>query len=152
MKKILSFVSTNEDKTKKFAEIFAREILKFKTKRAIAVGLEGELGAGKTVFAKGFARGLGLKEEMKSPTFILMRVYRSPTSQGGRTSWRIFFHIDAWRDRIDFREFLKDPRNILLVEWSDKVKKFLPRDYFLFRFRSPTSRGSRTSREITLWR
>ena len=144
MKKILSFVSTNEDKTKKFAEIFAREILKFKTKRAIAVGLEGELGAGKTVFAKGFARGLGLKEEMKSPTFILMRIFKIKNKK--------FFHIDAWRDRIDFRAFLKDPRNILLVEWSDKVKKFLPRDYFLFRFRSPTSRGSRTSREITLWR
>ena len=144
MKKILSFVSTSEDKTKKFAEIFAREILKFKTKRAIAVGLEGELGAGKTVFAKGFARGLGLKEEMKSPTFILMRIFKIKNKK--------FFHIDAWRDRIDFREFLKDPRNILLVEWSDKVKKFLPRDYFLFRFRSPTSPGSRTSREITLWR
>ena len=144
MKKILSFVSTSEDKTKKFAEIFAREILKFKTKRAIAVGLEGELGAGKTVFAKGFARGLGLKEEMKSPTFILMRIFKIKNKK--------FFHINAWRDRIDFRAFLKDPRNILLVEWSDKVKKFLPRDYFLFRFRSPTSPGSRTSREITLWR
>src|SRR3989344_4507236 len=80
---------------------------------------------------------------MTSPTFILMRIFKIKNKK--------FFHIDAWRDRIDFRAFLKDPRNILLVEWSDKVKKFLPRDYFLFRFRSPTSPGSRTSREITLW-
>ena len=144
MKKILSFVSTNEDKTKKFAEIFAKEISKFQNQRALVVGLEGKLGSGKTIFAKGFAKGLGIKEEMKSPSFILMRVFKIKN--------KTFFHIDAWRDRIDFSEFLKEPRNILLVEWSDKVKKFLPRDYFLFRFRSPTSRGSRTSREITLWR
>jgi|SRR3989338_2066373 len=144
MKKLLWATTKNEGETRKFAELFSRELLKLKTKKALVVGLEGELGAGKTVFAKGFAKGLGIKEEMKSPSFILMRVFK--------LRHKTFFHIDTWRDRIDFSEFLKDPRNILLVEWSDKVKKFLPRDYFLFRFRSPTSRGSRTSREITLWR
>ena len=144
MKKLLWATTKNEGETRKFAELFSRELLKLKTKKALVVGLEGELGAGKTVFAKGFAKGLGIKEEMKSPSFILMRVFK--------LQHKTFFHIDTWRDRIDFSEFLKDPRNILLVEWSDKVKKFLPRDYFLFRFRSPTSRGSRTSREITLWR
>ena len=144
MKKLLWATTKNEGETRKFAELFSRELLKLKTKKALVVGLEGELGAGKTVFAKGFAKGLGIKEEMKSPSFILMRVFK--------LRHKTFFHIDTWRDRIDFSEFLKEPRNILLVEWSDKVKKFLPRDYFLFRFRSPTSRGSRTSREITLWR
>ena len=78
MKEILRVLSRSEAETKKFAEVFAKEILKLKQKNAVVVGLEGELGAGKTTFAKGFAKGLGIKEEMKSPTFILMRVFKIP--------------------------------------------------------------------------
>ncbi|MDP3762968.1 MAG: tRNA (adenosine(37)-N6)-threonylcarbamoyltransferase complex ATPase subunit type 1 TsaE [bacterium] len=140
MKKLLWAITKNEGETRKFAELFSRELLKLKTKKAPVVGLEGGLGAGKTVFAKGFARGLGLKEEMTSPTFILMRVFKAKKKN--------FFHIDTYRDRIDFREFLKDSRNILLVEWSDKVKKFLPRDYFKISFKVL----GKNRRELTLWR
>lgn len=143
MKEILRVLTRNEKQTQKLAQIFARDVLKLKKKNAVVVGLEGELGAGKTTFAKGFAKGLGIKEEMKSPTFILMRVFRIRNHN--------FFHIDAFRDQLDFREFLKSPQNILLIEWSDKVRKILPKKYFRFRFRSPTSRGSRTSREIKLY-
>ncbi|OGF51921.1 tRNA (adenosine(37)-N6)-threonylcarbamoyltransferase complex ATPase subunit type 1 TsaE [Candidatus Giovannonibacteria bacterium RIFCSPLOWO2_12_FULL_43_11c] len=155
MKEALRAITKNAKQTEKFAEAFAREVLRLKTKRAILIGLEGELGAGKTTFAKGFARGLGIKEEMKSPTFILMRVFRSstPTFRRSRTSWERFFHIDAYRDQIDFREYLKSKKNILLVEWSDKAKKFLPKNYFRFVLRSPTSKTprSRTSREIKFY-
>ncbi|OGF68980.1 tRNA (adenosine(37)-N6)-threonylcarbamoyltransferase complex ATPase subunit type 1 TsaE [Candidatus Giovannonibacteria bacterium RIFCSPLOWO2_02_FULL_45_14] len=145
MKEVLKAVTKNARETEKFAEAFAREVLRLKTKRAILIGLEGELGVGKTTFAKGFARGLGIKEEMKSPTFILMRVFRRKN--------RNFFHIDAYRAELDFREFLKSNKNILLVEWSDKVEKFLPKNYFKFVLRSPTSRTprSRTSREIKFY-
>src|SRR3990170_2762511 len=107
MKEALRAVTKNARETEKFAEAFAREVLRLKTKRAILIGLEGELGVGKTTFAKGFARGLGIKEEMKSPTFILMRVFRAKK--------RNFFHIDAYRDQLDFREFLKDRNKILLL-------------------------------------
>ncbi|HBT81734.1 tRNA (adenosine(37)-N6)-threonylcarbamoyltransferase complex ATPase subunit type 1 TsaE [Candidatus Giovannonibacteria bacterium RIFCSPHIGHO2_01_FULL_48_47] len=147
MKEILRVLSRSEAETKKFAEVFAKEILKLKQKTAVVVGLEGELGAGKTTFAKGFAKGLGIKEEMKSPTFILMRVFRSPTSRGSRTSGRHFFHIDAFRAELDFSEFLKSPRNILLIEWSDKVRKIMPKKYFQFRFKHI----AKNSREIRLY-
>jgi len=145
MKEVLKAVTKNARETEKFAEAFAREVLRLKTKRAILIGLEGELGVGKTTFAKGFARGLGIKEEMKSPTFILM--------PSNRRKNRNFFHIDAYRAELDFREFLKSNKNILLVEWSDKVEKFLPKNYFKFVLRSPTSRTprSRTSREIKFY-
>ena len=75
MKEVLKAINKNAKQTEKFAEAFASEVLRLKTNKAILIGLEGELGAGKTTFAKGFARGLGIKEEMKSPTFILMRVF-----------------------------------------------------------------------------
>lgn len=139
MKKLLSATTKSEGETRKFAEIFAKEIFRLRNKKALVVGLEGALGAGKTAFAKGFAGGLGIKEEMKSPTFILMRVFKIRNKK--------FFHVDAWRAGLDFREFLKDPRNILLVEWSDKVNKFLPRDYFKFSFEVL----GKNTREITLW-
>lgn len=139
MKEILRVITRSEKQTPKLAQIFAREILKLKQKNAIVVGLEGELGAGKTTFAKGFAKGLGIKEEMKSPTFILMRVFRIRNHN--------FFHIDAYRDQLDFREFLKSPQNILLIEWSDKVRKILPKKYFRFRFKHI----AKNSREIRLY-
>src|SRR3989344_4963734 len=155
MKQILKAITKSARETEKFAEAFAREVLRLKTKRAILIGLEGELGAGKTTFAKGFARGLGIKEEIKSPTFILMRVFhfRGPTSREPRGRTSRFFHIDAYRDQLDFREFLKSNKNILLVEWSNKIKKFLPENYFRFVLRGPTSRGlrGRTSREIKFY-
>lgn len=139
MKEVLKAITKSARETEKFAEAFAREALRLKTKRAILIGLEGELGAGKTTFAKGFAKGLCIKEEMKSPTFILMRVFR--------TKKKNFFHIDAYRDQIDFREFLKSNKNILLVEWSDKVKKFLPEKYFLFKLRH----AGKNKREIKFY-
>ncbi|MDP3785291.1 MAG: tRNA (adenosine(37)-N6)-threonylcarbamoyltransferase complex ATPase subunit type 1 TsaE [bacterium] len=145
MKKILEVFTKSEGETQKFAKLFASEILSARGSaafggKAIVVGLEGELGAGKTTFVKGFAGGLGIKETMTSPSFILMRVFKIKN--------RKFFHIDAWRDRLDFREFLKNPRNILLIEWCDKVKHFLPKNYFRFHLKvlSPNLR------EITLWR
>src|SRR3989344_6654076 len=124
MKEVLRAITKSAKETEKFAGTFAKEILKLKLSRAVVIGLEGELGAGKTTFAKGFAKGLGIKEEMKSPTFILMRVFK--------TKKRKFFHIDAYRDQLDFTEFLKNGRNILLVEWANKAKKFLPKKYFRF--------------------
>ena len=143
MKEVLKAVTKNSKQTEKFAEAFAREVLRWKNPpaggRAILIGLAGGLGAGKTTFAKGFARGLGIKEEMKSPTFILMRVFRAKK--------RNFFHIDAYRDQLDFREFLKDSKNILLVEWSNKVKKFLPKNYFLFKLQH----AGRDKREIKFY-
>ncbi len=139
------------------ARAFAREILSARGGsafggKAIVIGLAGELGAGKTVFAKGFARGLGIREEMKSPTFILMRVFRIPASAKA-SAGKHFFHFDAYRIAdpkeflaLGFRKLLKNPFNVLLVEWSDKIKKILPKKYFKFSFKV---RG-KTFREISL--
>jgi tRNA threonylcarbamoyladenosine biosynthesis protein TsaE len=139
MKEILRVLTKSEAETRKLAEIFAEELLKLKSKSALVAGLEGELGSGKTVFAKGFAKGLGIKETMKSPTFILMRVFRTKNKN--------FFHVDAFRAELDFREFLKSPKNILLIEWADKVRKIMPKKYFKFLFKHK----GKTLREIILY-
>ena len=143
MKEVLRLVTKSEQETRKVGQFFAEEVRREKSGRAILVGLEGELGAGKTVFAKGFARGLGIKEEMKSPTFTLMRVFEIPrTKKPAWPSGRHFFLFDAYRLSgpkeflaLGFQNLLQNWANIILVEWSDRVSKIFPKRYFLIRMR-----------------
>ena len=89
------------------------------------VCLWGELGAGKTVFAKGFGRGLGIEDTISSPTFVLMGEY------AGRLP---LFHIDLYRlasaaEALDGG--LIDDRQgtgVVLVEWPDRLGDALPAD------------------------
>lgn len=83
--------------------------------------LIGELGAGKTCFAQGVARGLGIVEQVTSPTFTLMREYR------GRIP---LYHLDAYRldgaadlFAIGIEEYLEGD-GVLLVEWGDRARDF----------------------------
>jgi tRNA threonylcarbamoyladenosine biosynthesis protein TsaE len=123
--------------TQKIAAKLSREILKLKpNKKAAVIGLIGELGSGKTVFAKGFAEGLGIKKIITSPTFILEKVYELPKKH------RHFIHIDAYRlekpkDLIDlgFKNLIRDPKNIILIEWADRVKNILPKNCLRIKFK-----------------
>jgi len=77
-----AYFTTHPNQTKKLGKIVAKKILKIKRKRkAQVLGLEGDLGGGKTTFLQGFAKGLGIKEKILSPTFILMRKFQIPSTQ-----------------------------------------------------------------------
>ncbi|MDO8495313.1 MAG: tRNA (adenosine(37)-N6)-threonylcarbamoyltransferase complex ATPase subunit type 1 TsaE [bacterium] len=132
----MEFVSHGDKETQKLAQILGREIVKSSAqkKKAVVIGLEGELGAGKTTFVKGFAKGLGIKQKVSSPTFVLMKVYNFKTK--GEKEPKFLFHFDCYRlkDHRDLtalgaQEFFADARNIVLVEWSDRVEKVLPSRY-----------------------
>ena len=86
--------------------------------------LVGDLGAGKTLFTQGFARGLGVTEEVTSPTFALMNQYqgRLPVT-----------HFDLYRleredelDEIGFYEYAEPSGGVVLIEWADKFPDALP--------------------------
>jgi tRNA threonylcarbamoyladenosine biosynthesis protein TsaE len=88
--------------------------------------LAGDLGSGKTTFAQGLARGLGVDEQVTSPTFVLMRSYT------GRVE---LFHVDAYRfdqlqEIIDLGlpEVLDDG-GVAMIEWGDVVAPALPADF-----------------------
>ena len=95
------------------------------------IALEGELGVGKTTFVKGFARALGVKQKITSPTFVIMKSYKLKA-----ISYKLLYHIDAYRlkdhrelEKLGVEELFNDPENIVLIEWSDRVRQALPEKY-----------------------
>jgi len=89
------------------------------------VALSGELGAGKTCFIQGLARGLGVERTPTSPTFVLINQY------AGRVP---VYHVDAYRTEsltelldLGLRELFGGP-GVTVVEWADKLMPLLPAD------------------------
>lgn len=129
----MKLVSRGSKETKNFAKKLAKDILERKINglhksEAIILSLEGDLGAGKTTFTQGFAEGLRIKEKIQSPTFVILKIYDIPRS---RTN---FIHVDAYRLQAkDFKvlgwgKFIKNPENIILVEWGNRIRKILPKN------------------------
>jgi len=90
------------------------------------ISLNGELGAGKTILVKGVAQGLGIKEVVNSPTFLLMKIYPAGAKK--------LVHIDCYRinkaeevTAIGATEYFGQPDTITIIEWGDKIKKILPK-------------------------
>lgn len=129
--------SKSPKETQKAGKKVVTKVLSKKTsKKAVVLALEGELGAGKTEFTKGFAKALGIKNHITSPTFVLMKPYKFPSTKLRTSSGGTLYHIDAYRlkDHHDLEvlgvpELIKQPDNILLIEWSNRVKKILPKKY-----------------------
>ncbi len=138
-----TFQSSSLAATKKFAKEFAKKIIKEGSgKKAVVIALSGELGAGKTTFTQGFAAGLGIRGRIASPTFILMR--------SSKIKKKNFIHIDAYRAdagdflKLGFRELVADSKNIILVEWADRLKKILPKSAIWLKFEHGKKENKRT--------
>lgn len=138
-----TFISSCENDTEKFAAAIAAAAAP-----GSVITLNGDLGAGKTVFARGFARGLGITEPVSSPTYTIVQEYELP--QGGR-----LYHLDLYRiSGIDAAlafgvdEFLDDPRSFALVEWPERINGIIPDDAVRITLRhlSDTAREIRVSK------
>jgi len=130
-------ISKSIDDTKSIAEDFLGSIEENKS-GAYVVGLEGDLGSGKTAFSKELAKLLGVKEIVTSPTFVIEKIYKL---KGQKFDYLI--HIDAYRleesrelEVLGFKKLLEDPKNLILIEWPERVKEILPKNmkkiYFEF--------------------
>jgi tRNA threonylcarbamoyladenosine biosynthesis protein TsaE len=147
--KIHSQKIANSVAMKKFAAEFAREIAGSPLgTHAKVVGLIGNLGAGKTTFAQGFLKELGVKRRVISPTFLIVRNYKLKDSQYGEV-----FHIDCYRLRkpqelisLGFEALSRNPANIVLIEWPELIKKYLPRDTRWITIEHPEKGTHRTVR------
>ncbi|MCD6429134.1 tRNA (adenosine(37)-N6)-threonylcarbamoyltransferase complex ATPase subunit type 1 TsaE [bacterium] len=138
------FITNSFSQTKKLGEAFAKEILLLtqKRQRGVVLALKGDLGGGKTTFLQGFAKGLGIKEKILSPTFVIIKKYKLPTTHYP-LSTKLFYHIDCYRIEnkkeilhLGYKKFVADPQNIIAIEWAEKIKDIIPKDaiwiYFEF--------------------
>ncbi|MEK7546020.1 MAG: tRNA (adenosine(37)-N6)-threonylcarbamoyltransferase complex ATPase subunit type 1 TsaE [Patescibacteria group bacterium] len=110
--------------TRKIAAALAKRM-----KGGEVVALIGNLGTGKTTFAQAFAKALGVKERVQSPTFIFMHEHRLKRKNGPK----YFVHADAYRGgvaelrSIGIEEYFGRPDAVVLIEWADRVKELLPK-------------------------
>ena len=140
--------SISPNQTKKLAGLLAREILRTKnlTKSALVLALSGDLGTGKTTFVQGFLRALGIRRKITSPTFVLMKKFQVPKPKSQINyklqNFKTIYHIDCYRIakpdellKFGLKEILNNPQNIVLIEWSEKIKKILPKNYIWLAFK-----------------
>lgn len=88
------------------------------------IELIGDVGAGKTTFVRGLAKGLGIKEPVTSPSFTISKSYATKSHN--------LIHYDFYRLEEpglmveDLNENLNNPKNIVVIEWGETIKDFLP--------------------------
>lgn len=122
-------------KTKSEAETRAAAVKLAKTlKGGDIVALIGDLGAGKTVWVKGMAEGIGIQERVLSPTFVLLRCHEIKRSgiRNKELGIKQLCHVDAYRlkdalalESIGINDYLGAPDTITVIEWADRVEKLL---------------------------
>ena len=135
-------ITNSQQQTEDFAEQFATTLIGGET-----ILLNGDLGAGKTHFVKGIAKGLGIDDVITSPTFALHNQY-----EGGRL---VLNHFDFYRimdpaeaEILGLNEFFGDKSSVSCIEWSENITELLPRDCIIVTI----EKLGDTSRQITIQR
>lgn len=112
----------SEEETHALGEQLAKEALPGQVYTLI-----GDLGVGKTVFTKGFAKGLGISEHVNSPTFTIVQIYEE-----GKMP---FYHFDVYRigdveemDEIGYEDYIYGD-GVSLIEWANLIEEILPKHY-----------------------
>ncbi len=119
----MNIITKTEQETFNFAKNFSKKL-----KSGKVIGLIGDLGAGKTIFSKGIAEGLGYKKNVTSPTFVLMKIYTINNKY-----IKTICHIDAYRIKtkedlfnIGATEYFKQKNTITIIEWANNIINILP--------------------------
>ena len=119
----MKIISKSVEETIDFGAKFAKRL-----KKGDCVALIGDLGAGKTVFTKGIARGLGVKniQYVNSPTFVIIKEYKARCP---------LYHFDLYRldrhsgfDDMNYEEYFYGD-GVTVIEWADKIRELLPKKY-----------------------
>lgn len=110
-----------------------------KAKSGMIICLNGELGVGKTVFTQGFAKGLGIKESVNSPTYTIMQVYDE-----GRL---VLYHFDVYRIgdyeemyEIGYEDYFYG-EGVCLIEWSKLIEEIIPSEHICVEIKKNLEKG-----------
>lgn len=126
--------SFSEKETLEIAQTLAKQ-----AKAGEVYCLSGDLGVGKTVFTKGFAKGLGIKEPVNSPTFTIMQIYEEGSLP--------FYHFDVYRiedveemEEIGYEDYFYG-EGICFIEWAELIEEILPSHCKKIRIEKDFSKG-----------
>lgn len=101
------------------------------------IELVGDVGAGKTTFVRGLAKGLGIEETIQSPSFTISRVYDATHER--RLAHYDFYRLeDAGIMAEELAEAISDPQTIVVIEWADAVAGVLPVDRLTLTITAPS--------------
>ncbi len=118
----MQLVVENEEQMKAMAEEIGKQI-----RGTTFIELVGDIGAGKTTFTKGLARGLGVSEAIQSPTFTISRVYEARDGLELR-HYDFYRLLEAGIMVSELEEATRTPNTVAVVEWADVVDSVLPSD------------------------
>ncbi len=134
----IEIITNSSKETKKAGAALAAALEKksINSKQALVIALKGDLGSGKSTFIQGLAQGLKVKENILSPTFVIQKDFSLALK-----NYRSLYHIDAYRLKnpeelleLGFKDLIRNPENLIVIEWADKVKKLLPRNILWIKF------------------
>ena len=120
-----NIITKNAAETEKIGEVLAHHLISQHNRELFPhlYCLYGDLGSGKTTFTRGFARGLGIKDRIISPTYIFIRSYKIPESRSN------FYHIDLYRTgngnivkSLGLSEIISGKGNVIMIEWADLLQ------------------------------
>ncbi len=131
-------VSKSLKETEKIAEDFMKKLsVSFLGEQALIVGLYGDLGSGKTTFTQAVGKNFDVKEDITSPTFVIEKIYDTKDK-----NFKKLVHIDAYRLdsgkellKLDWQKIASDPKNIIFIEWPERVKDILPENHLKINFK-----------------
>lgn len=120
---------TSEEEMLAFGEEFAKNFTSTAGPvESRVIELVGDVGAGKTTFTRGLAKGLGIKEPVTSPSFTISKTYA--LKNGGNLIHYDFYRLnDPGIMLDDLAENLKNNKNIIVVEWGESIKNLLPKNH-----------------------
>ncbi len=124
MNKELRIKHTIQTGSPKETERLGQKIAKL-LKGGEVLALEGDLGSGKTTFVKGLAKGLGIKQPITSPTFVLMKIYPITKHQ----TIKRLVHVDCYRvpgielSKIGLEDYLNKSDSVVAIEWAEKINQ-----------------------------
>ncbi|MCL2052236.1 MAG: tRNA (adenosine(37)-N6)-threonylcarbamoyltransferase complex ATPase subunit type 1 TsaE [Lachnospiraceae bacterium] len=129
-----TFETNNAHETFLLGEKIGKE-----AKSGAVIALIGDLGCGKTVLTKGIAAGLGIKEVVSSPTFVILQGYES-----GRLP---LYHFDVYRvsdvremDETGYFEYVYGD-GVTLIEWANLIEEILPAEYMRIEIKKDLDKG-----------
>jgi tRNA threonylcarbamoyladenosine biosynthesis protein TsaE len=121
-------VTINLSEASKLAEQMAKKL-----RGGEILALSGPLGSGKTTFTKALGKALGIRQNIPSPTFVMMQEFETTKNSTDKNKKLILYHLDLYRTKsfaevksLGITEWWGHPQTITVIEWADKINAQLP--------------------------